>query len=258
MKKYALLFIFALLLSTLNGIKSHAQDWVMTEADNSVTYISDGWLKSIEGSEEENITFMFNHSKDIIIMIDDANERYAKGSGDDYCNAMKAMRDEMNKQIPPGQAKMMQDMIEEQKAKPAPKVTITKGSGEKIAGYQTDKYSIYVDGELFEEKWMSMDPALKDILQVIRGIVEFTASTASCSVPDESFLTASPEFSAEYKKLEGSGVELKSVSYEFGDADVDSEVVSLEKEDIPSSEFEIPDGYSAINFKDLLMEMSGM
>jgi len=258
MKKYALLLIFALLLSTLNGIKSHAQDWVMTEADNTVTYISDGWIKSIEGSEEEDMTFMYNPSKDIIIMIDDANERYAKGSGDDYCNAMKAMRDEMNKQIPPDQAKMMQDMIEQQKAKPAPKVSVNKEAGERIAGYPTDKYSIYVDGELFEEKWMSMDPALKDILQIIRSIVEFTARTASCSVPDESFLTASPEFSTEYKKLEGSGVELKSVSYEFGNPEVDSEVVSLEKEDIPSSEFEVPDGYSELSFQDIIMAMSGM
>ncbi len=258
MKKNALLLIFAIFLSTINVMESHAQDWVMTDADYTVTYIGDGWFKSIDGSEEEDITFMFNHSKDIIIMIDDANERYAKGSGDDYCNAMKAMRDEMNKQIPPEQAKMMQDMIEQQKAKPTPKVSVTKGSGERIAGYQTDKYSIHVDGELFEEKWMSTDPALKDILQIIRGIVEFTARTVSCSVPDESFLKGSPEFSAEYKKLEGSGVELKSVRYEFGDPDVDREVVSLEKEDIPSSEFEIPDGYSAINLKDLIMEMSGM
>ncbi|MCK5705308.1 MAG: DUF4412 domain-containing protein [Cyclobacteriaceae bacterium] len=250
-------YIFAIVFFFLIGIKSQAQGWVMSESDNSVTIIGDGWIKSISNGEEGELTFIFNGDRDIIILIDEVSEKYAKGSGDDYCNAMKSMMDDMNSQMPPGQLKMMEDMINQQKAKPAPKVTVAKESGEVIAGYQTEKYSINVDGELFEEKWISNDPSLKSLLEVFKSIQELTSKTVTCAVPDESFINSSPEFSREYKNVELSGVELKSVSHEYGNPESSREVVSLEKEDIPSSEFEIPDGYNELSLKDLL-KMSGM
>ena len=250
-------YIFAIVFFFLIGIKSQAQGWVMSESDNSVTIIGDGWIKSISNGEEGELTFIFNGDRDIIILIDEVSEKYAKGSGDDYCNAMKSMMDDMNSQMPPEQLKMMEDMINQQKAKPAPKVTVTKGRGEVIAGYQTEKYSINVDGELFEEKWISNDPSLKSLFEVFKSIQELTSKTVTCAVPDESFINSSPEFSREYKNVELSGVELKSVSHEYGNPESSREVVSLEKEDIPSSEFEIPDGYNELSLKDLL-KMSGM
>ncbi|MCK5704994.1 MAG: hypothetical protein KAI29_27770 [Cyclobacteriaceae bacterium] len=249
-------YIFTIALFFLISIKSQAQGWVMSESDNSVTIIGDGWIKSIDSGEEGDLTFMFNTSKNIIIMIDDANAIYAKGSGDDYCNAMKSMMNEMNKQMPPEQLKMMQDMIDQEKAKPAPKVTVLKGNGEVIAGYQTTKYSINVNGELFEEKWITNDPALKSILEVYKSTHELTSKIVTCAVPDESFLKSSPEFSSEYKNVERAGIELKSISYEYGSPETQTEVISLEKEDISSYEFEIPDDYGKTSFKELIMSMS--
>jgi hypothetical protein len=259
MKRVAFLpFLFTLLI-ILTGFKTYAQGWVMTEADNSIIYISDSWIKANTNEEEmQDITFMFNASRNMIVMIDDANERYASGSGEDYCNAMKSMRDEMNKNMPPDQLKMMEDMINQQKAQPAPKVTVTKGDGEEIAGYQTDKYSVFSNGVLFEEKWITSDPSLKNLLDIIKKTQELTSKIVICGVPDDSFLKGSPEFSTEYRKLEVTGVELKSISYESGNPDTQTDVVSLEKEDIPSSEFEVPDGYIEYSFQDLIMAMSGM
>ena len=231
----------------------------MMEADNSVTYISDGWIKAITNEEEmQDITFMFNANKDMIIMIDDANERYARGSGTDYCNAMKSMQEEMQKNMPPEQKKMMEDMINQQKAKPAPKVTVEKGAGEEIAGYGTSKYSVFADGELYEEKWMTQDPSLKEILDIVKKTQELTSRIVYCGVPDESFLKGSPEFSPEYKNVEVAGIELKSIRYEFGSEDLQTDVVSLERENIPASEFEVPDGYREMNFQDMILAMSGM
>jgi hypothetical protein len=259
MKKVVFLPYLVGILFILSVINAHSQGWIMTEADNSMTYISDGWIKAITSDEEmQDLTFMFNADKDIIIMVDDANERYAKGSGQDYCNAMKSMRDEMNKKMSPEQLKMMEDMISEQKAKPAPRVTVEKGEGEEIAGFRTEKYAVYSDGELFEEKWITSDPSLKSILDMIKKTQELTSKIVKCGVPDESFLKSSPEFSEEYKKLEIAGIELRSVRYEYGSEDLQTDVVSLEKEDIPSSEFEVPDGYSELSFQDIIMAMSGM
>ncbi len=256
MKKAAFLPYLIAFTFILSGSDGQTQGWVITESDNSLTYISDGWVKSINSGEEEgDNTILFNADKDIIVMIDDANERYAKGSGEDYCSVMKALKEEMNKQMPADQKKMMEDMINEAKAKPAPKVTFTKGAGEKIAGYQTEKYSIYSDGELFEEKWITTDPALKSVIDVFKKSLDLSSRIMICGVADESFLKNSPEFSPEYKNVERIGIELKNVRSEFGDQGIETEVISIEKEDIPSSEFDTPEGYSEVSFKDLMMDM---
>lgn len=250
-------YIFTIILFLFIGYKSHSQGWIITESDNSITLIREGWVKSISNDEEGGSTSIFNPEKGVFIMIDEANETFAKGSGDDFCNAIISMREEMNKQMPPEQLKMMEDMIADNKAKPAPKVTVSKENGGEIAGYQTEKYSIIADGELFEEKWITNDQALKSIIDIYKGTQELTYKTVKCSVLDESFLEISTEYSNEYMKVELSGVELKSVSYEYGSETL-TEVLSIEKEDISPSEFEVPENYSEISFEDFLMAMSGM
>ena len=190
-------------------------------------------------------------------MIDEASETFTKGSADDFCNAIISIREEANKQMPPDQLKMMEDMIADNKAKPAPNVTVSKESGGGLLGYQTEKYSITVDGELFEEKWITTDQALISIIDTYRRTLELTYKTVKCSLPDESFLKISTEYSSEYMKVEMSGVELKSVSYEYG-SKTQTEVLSIEKEDISPSEFEVPENYSEISFEDFLMDMSDM
>jgi hypothetical protein len=253
------IFTFFLCVSLIlfSAINVQAQDWIITESDNSVTYIANGWIKSIE-SEEQLTTTMFNIDQDIIIMISDADEQYAKGSGDEFCSAMKAMRDQMYSNLPPEQANMMKDMINQQKNQPRPTVTVSAENGGVISGFQTKKYSIKVDGELFEEKWITTDPSLNDLKEAYKHISKLTLKMASCSVPDESFLRTSPEFSDEYQQVELSGVEVKSVSYEYGAPEENTSIVSFEKSNIDASEFEVPDGYMEISFGELMMSMSDM
>ena len=251
-------YIFTIVLFFLLIVKSQAQDWVMTESDNSVVYIGDGWVKSISNGEEGEFTFMFNAGNDIIMWIDEENLRYAKGSTDDYCNANKSLIAEMNKKMPAEQLKMMQEMINQQKAKPAPKVTVSKESGGVIAGYQTVKYSINSDGELYEEKWISNDPALQSIIEVSKSIQKLTTRFVKCALQDDSFIKTSPEFSAEYQDVAFSGIQLKSIRYEYGNQNTETDVVSLEKEDIPSSKFEVPEDYNEYSFVDFMKEIWGM
>ena len=235
-----------------------AQVWVMTEADNSTTYIGKNWLKSIECDEEGVSSSIYNLSKDIMILIDENQEIYAKGSSIDLCNAMKSFRDDMNKNMPASQQKMMQDMIKAEKAKPALEITVSKSNGEKIAGYQTTKYSIFINGELYEEMWITNDSELNDIIKGNKKVLKEGLKIAECSVPDEAFLRSSPEFSNEYKEVEMAGVTLKSVNYDDYESNKQIEVVSLTKEDISTSEFEAPEGYKLLSFKEYFMVTSGM
>jgi len=252
-----IIFTFTLIFFVSNSI--YSQGWIMEESDNSVTFIGNGWVKTLASNMEEvPITSMYNLGTNTIILINEDELTYVKGSADDYCNAIKAMRDEMNKQMPTEQVKMMEDLIVQEKAKPAPTVIVQKGSGESIAGYSTTKYSILVDGELFEEKWISSDLALKGLVQAMNENVDLTLKIAGCSVPDEAFLKTAPEFSTAYKNVERSGIELKSISYEYGSAEPGTEVVSLQKEDLSSEEFEVPGDYSESNFEEFIMSMFGM
>jgi hypothetical protein len=238
---------------------AYSQGWVMEESNNSVTLIGEGWIKSLPGDMDEiPMTSLYNPGSGIIIMINENDLTYAEGSPEDYCNAMKSMMNEMNMQMPADQKKMMEDMIAQEKAKPAPKVSVQKSGGENIAGYSTTKYSISVDGELFEEKWISSDASLNDLIRIMNKTVDMTMKIAGCTVPDEVFLRNSPEFSEAYKNVERSGIELKSLNYEYSDGESGTDVVSLQKEDISSNEFEVPGDYSQISFNELIKSMSGM
>lgn len=237
----------------------YSQGWVIEESNNSITYIGDGWIKSLpDDMDEMPMTSMYNPGSNLIIMINENDMTYAKGSADDYCNAMKTMMREMNMQMPAEQKKMMDEMIAQEKAKPAPKVTVETSNGGSVAGYNTTKYSIKVDGELFEEKWISNDAALNDLIRIMNETMDMTINIAGCSVPDEIFLKNAPEFSETYKNVERAGIELKNVSYEYGSGESGTDVVNLQKEDLSPDEFEVPGDYSEISFDELIISMAGM
>jgi hypothetical protein len=164
----------------------------------------------------------------------------------------------MNKQMPAEQLQMMEDMIAQERARQAPEISVLKSSGESIAGYNTTKYSISVDGELFEEKWISNDATLSSLIRIMNESSDLGVKMAGCSVPDESLIKNAPEFSEAYKNVERTGIEMKSMSYEYGSADPGTDVVRLEKEDISSEEFDVPIGYNEMLLKEFIMAMSGM
>src|SRR5210317_1264004 len=100
--------IFSLACIFLLNNSVYSQGWVIEESNNSITYISDGWIKSLpDDMDEVPMTSMYNPGADLIIMINENDMTYAKGSADDYCNAMKSMMNEMNMQMPAEQKKIM-------------------------------------------------------------------------------------------------------------------------------------------------------
>ena len=247
------LIVFLLITSTI-----YPQAWVITEANNNTVYIGEEWLKSIENGEDGVSTSIYNLLGDKMILIDDNEEIYAKGSSVDFCNAIKSFSDDMNKNNPAAQQKMRQDMIKAEKAKPVPEITVSKSDGEKIAGYQTTKYSIFMNGGLYEEMWITNDSALSSIMKAYRKILKENSKITKCMVPDEVFLRSTLEFTKEYKEVEMAGITLKSINYEDYESNIQTEIVSLTKEHIPASEFDAPEGYKLVSFKEFIRSTSGM
>ena len=93
-------------------------------------------------------------------------------------------------------------------------------------------------------------------MEAIQRADDITLKTITCSLPEGWPLKNSPEFSDEYINVSKAGLELKNVRYEYGDEVTQTDVISLEKEDIPESEFEVPGDYENVGFKELLMSRS--
>lgn len=243
-----------------------AQNWKITESDNTVILIGEGWIKSLpadggnaegesadyydewdEEGQVEPIT-MYNQAGNRIVMINDADQTYAEGTLEDYCKAIKSMQEGVD-------PAMLQQMIAQQKALPAPELSVTRETGEPIMGYATTKYIIDSDTGFHEEKWISDDPALKEIVGLYREWVGFSSRLVACSVPDASFLNADPEFTEAYRDIQVSGFELMSFRYDSEGTESVREVISIEEGVVPASEFEIPEGYARKGFREFMQVM---
>ncbi|WP_445386431.1 hypothetical protein ACT6NV_06435 [Robiginitalea sp. IMCC44478] len=262
MKKYACAFLLAFGLGILTA---YAQNWKITQSDNSIILIGEGWVKLLPGSGEyksdeeypgdgedeygeEQYVMMYNTAENLIVMIDEANQTYARGTVKDYCNALKSMQQGMD-------ATMLQQMIADQKAMPAPKIVVSKEKGDPILGYATVKYTLESDTGFFEDKWITNDPRLNDIVSVFKEWLKFQSEVVSCSLPDASFLKGVPELSETYKEVQASGFELMSFQYDSEGTESSSEVINIEKGVVAPSEFDIPEGYTKRSFQEFLMTM---
>ena len=152
------------------------------------------------------------------------------------------------KRVPEEQRKMMEQMMAQGKETSGQDVSIVKlGDGGTIAGYKTVKYKVLAGGELFKEIWLALDSSL---MKEYKPIIPVLKKFSSCTNRME--MASSPENTPEYQKLWETGFELKSVRYERGNPEPETEVVRLEKKTIPESEFKVPSGYKQISFADLM------
>ncbi len=219
---------------------------VMIEKDGSKTYISNGKLKEI--STEDGM-IMDSHTGDFIYF--SPNKKvYTRGKVADFCKSMSKLMDQMMASMPPEYKKMMgvgQD-------KKAPNVEIiSEGDGGTIAGYKTEKYTVMVDGEPYEILWLTTEASLTNEFKSLVGMLsEFQKCSKIMNIG-----TPPVELSSDYIKLMEKGLTLKSIEYEEGTENITTNTVSIEKKDIPDSEFQIPSGYKEMSFTEFFGSQMG-
>ncbi len=122
------------------------------------------------------------------------------------------------------------------------KVEVRKTSEtETIAGYSTTKYQLLIDGGLAHEIWLAEDLDL------------------SAEVDMEQFLNmstmrakeASYQSTPEYQDLFRQGYPLKQVHFLAGGKEI-IEATKVEKQDIPESQFEVPEGFHEMNMQQMM------
>lgn len=230
---------------------------VLTAADGSKTYISDGMLKQTSAEPQ---TVVFNADRETILMIDRDQKIYAEGTIKNFCQAGSSMVDAAMAELSPEERAMMKQMMSQARppSGPRPKVSVAAaGSGGTVAGYPTRKYAVQVDGRPYEELWMSHDPAIMGELNNLEKLVKLTGQIGSCfsdnlGMEPSQMVETSPEYLTLYRQ----GYPLKTVSLEEGTPETVDEVVKVEKRTIPASEFRPPAGYRQVTFPEMMQAQS--
>ncbi|EMG36112.1 Protein of unknown function (DUF4412) [Desulfocurvibacter africanus PCS] len=207
--------------------------FIQTEDDGSALYVQNGKLRG-ETSEEGDMWSVIDMTKGTIMMVNPDEKTYYEGTIDEYCAGMRTMMDAMSQ--------FMGGLMPEPEQKKIKVEVVKAGPGGMIAGYDTTLYKVLVDGVLREELWMANDKALmKEV-----GDTQAMAKFSQCVAMETEF-----EASAEYQGLMKAGWPLKTVTHSGSEPETDSEVVSIEKADIPASKFAAPTGYSKTPMTDM-------
>jgi hypothetical protein len=277
--KKCLLLSFFLFSSFVFFTVTAYAGWVMEETDGTTTYLGEGMIKAEYNNEGLNFAHIINANKGLITMVDKNRKIYGSGTPDEYCNATKSfakdMQDQMLAGLPPEQRKMMEEQMKQfqqmpksapMENMPKPVVSIKKtGSSDVIAGHKTDKYTVNVDGDKYQDIWIASDISMDDEMKKL-GLDKFNLITKRMDKCMESSegdigMMADPLESPEYKKLSEKGFVMREVYYTGGfsgpGGDEKTEVVRLEKKSISAPDFKIPAGYKKVPVKELFQGMMG-
>ncbi len=232
------LTIAVLTAGVLSGPSPALAGWVMTETSGDETLVSQGKMKSVW----DNGYMILDAQTQKIHFIDDERKVQAAGTVDEVCASLTQMIDSLMAGIPDDQKEMMKQMMGGTGTRPE---VVEKGSGGKVAGFETTRYEVLVDGEVYEEIWLAKDESLKKECQ---SLMEMLGRLTSC-IAKVNFMAdiPIPESSPDYLALFKKGVIVKSV--EHGDEGVNTTLLS--PRDVPASTFSIPSDYETVPFSSI-------
>lgn len=192
--------------------------WVVTYSDSetgeqSKEYYQDG---------KANMDSLIYDGRDLIVVSNEADS-YWQGSPDKYCNALKKQREQMEAQFAM--------MPEQYRPKPmsSKKVTRKKASTETVAGFKANGYDFFADGSPQGRVWVSRDTRLS-------GLINFEKSFSGKMKCFEGLDAMS---------IEGTKLYKDTVNNTFIVKDSHRQVVSVDKQSVPSGKFAAPEGYRA-------------
>jgi hypothetical protein len=239
--------------------------YLLIDADGEQTLVSKGKIKELS-EDGQGPQSAFDLVTARAWMANPDRRIYWEGTIEELCRTFrdtaasmaKAAEQKMDEQIarlPPEQRAKVEEMRRslaekrEAERKKADKPGVIKLERTKettsIAGQPTRKFRVLVDGKLYQENWLTTDPALSQ---------EFVLDKAAAAMSRVSACAESGETSAShtqgvdegeiYRELYLHGWPLKSVSYAGGKAAPRSEIRKVEKRDVADTAFEPPAGFS--------------
>jgi Domain of unknown function (DUF4412) len=241
------------------------------EGSKIMQFISKNRLKTVGDGN----TFVMDLAKNLLIAADQESRVYWSGTIDAYIQEVKSFQqatvdltakqmEQALQEMPPDQRKSMEDLLKQMRAtnesspaQPAakrPSVNVEPTTETtRLAGHQTMKFMVYADGKPYQEVWLAKGLTLKDDLD-LKGLRGIQARLAQAITP-HLLSRQSVENDPAYEQLLEQGFPMKIVELgEGGEPASVTEVVHLDKRDIPEREFQIPEGYRRIDLRELFGE----
>jgi len=202
----------------------------------STIYVQDNKLKQVDKGNQNQPTVIFDLGSSYITLVNNENKVYIHLTIDEHLKSFKAM--------------MQQTKEGEETDK---NLTLEKSDESmKIAGYNTTKYTIFENGKLATEYWVSSEPGFNDeinfekmakLMNDVKNISQTVGGSASIS--DKEYQI--------FREIYQNGYPLKTIYHtEDGSPAVIEEILSVKSKGLPASEFEPPAGYKKITYQDIL------
>jgi hypothetical protein len=132
-----------------------------------------------------------------------------------------------------------------------PPVSVTStGVKEKIAGYETEKYDVRVDGELFQELWVAPALNLSADLNVNQRIAVQRKMSANMLGKSATSFNA-VYHNEEYRNLLAKGFALKEVTHHIAGGS-ERVATAVQQGEVPATDFEAPGDYRKVRLADVL------
>jgi Domain of unknown function (DUF4412) len=188
------------------------------EGTRTLQYISKNRLKTVGDGN----TFIMDFAKNLFTATDQENHVYWSGTVDAYVQEVKAFQQAANDLA---RAQMVEAM----------------------------KVMVYADGKPYQEVWLAKDLTMKADLDLkrLRGLQAKLMQAIMTDIISRQSVEEDPA----YEQLLEQGYPIKIVELgEGGEPESVTEVVRLDKRDIPDREFQVPEGYRRIDLREFFGE----
>lgn len=197
---------------------------------------------------QPSTTSLIDYNKSRFAILNPEHQYFWSGTVDQYVAEMRKTRARAAKK------RRGKDVADEAEShvdpKSLPPVTVTKtNETETIAGHPTRKYEVRVNNELFEELWIAEDLNLSGDLDPKKFLAyqkKMGAAMLGSSAKSYNALYRN----AEYEKLLEEGFVLRSITHHIAGG-FERKAVAVKQEEIPASEFEVPDSYRRVRLSDV-------
>ncbi len=226
--------------------------WYEEDRHSGSMSISGALIKAIP-ADNSGIWTIMDMNRGIVTMVDDGKRTYTLIDPEKFCANVTTMMGDMMAGMTPQQRAMMKQMMGGSAPRHTPIVKVMNmGSGGRIAGYDTTKYNILVDGRPYKDVWLATNaPIMNEMKNFIKKSSEMSAKMESCSkmAPGMNHGPA-PEISKEYEALAKKGWPMKELNRRTHK--VTKEVRRLERKTFPASTFRVPAGYKRVEMRRLM------
>ncbi|MEM7534985.1 MAG: DUF4412 domain-containing protein [Chloroflexota bacterium] len=230
------------------------------ERVSGTIYIQENKLKFFD--EEGQFYAIFDLNTGEMIQVDNLSRTYSTTRADDYFAYYKqyaqrmeaAMRQQLS-ELPPNKREQAEAMMKRQgialpgsNGKSSDISSKKTSDTKKIAGYESVKYEIYVDGRLEEEIWITSDERFKqevDIEKMTQYLSELRAIDHSLGGNGNSDAKA-------YVEVFSSGFPMKTIDYPVYGNEIIEQTVKVSNKNIDNNEFTAPLGYRKVELKEML------